>query len=853
MTEVTLAQALGGMLAIPQFFVWRLVWSAAENKFHKTPCYPDGSEYIMTAKDPANWHTYSEAVAIIESLKGNGVQYALGFYLTPDCGYWFFDLDGCLNPITGELSAEANYAMQALPGAACEWSSSGRGLHFFGRGLVPPHGCTYKAANLEFYTEGRGVAFGLTGMATGCADTDHTNAIGIICAHWFPPAPEVVHGSGPRPEWRGPTDDGELLRRAMASGSVASKLGYKASFADLWQRNVPVLAKSFPPENDGKEFGESEADGALAMQLAFWTGCDADRIERLMLQSALKRDKWDKRVHETYLRELTIARACASVSRVLIDEEKVQVLSVATTAEHLSNMVELNKEFMTCDEATLRNVVIPRIAADPTIDLIDRSKFARMAKDRFDKEFGAPIPLSECKSMLKMRRSKDDEDTPQIPAFAMEHVYIEQGDLFFHTPTATPMTRTAFQAKYNRMMPPKGSGDREDAARWCLERWGTATVHDTMYLPGKDPVFMHHGRAYANLYSPSTIPAVSEYTPQGVAAITAFARHLELFCGSRPEVYGGVLAWMAFNVQNPGRKIRFAPILKGIQGDGKTLLTLIMRAAMGYTNVSAAGPSIVLNSGGFTDWAHGACVICMEEMLMQGKSRYAMANAIKENITNDTVTINRKGKSQLPIVNISNFICYTNHANAVPLEDNDRRWWVIFSPFGCIEDVAAAHGVADMATVFNQIFTGVNECPGQLRKWLLEMPIPAWFNPDGHAPVTVEKASMRGSGEDEEHSVARQVIEAGAYGVSVEVLSSACLTKAMRTVCIMEGVDLPQGKKVTAMLNDLGYRWMGVVKWNNGAHRIWAKNSVSRDTLRELLDRTVTVSSSGDRSLQTIT
>ena len=380
MTEVTLAQALGGMLAIPQFFVWRLVWSAAENKFHKTPCYPDGSVYIMEARDPANWKTYAEAVAIIERLAGNGVQYALGFYLTADTGYWFFDLDGCLNTATGELSAEADYAMRALPGALCEWSSSARGLHFIGRGAVPAHRCTYKAANLEFYTEGRGIAFGLTGMATGCADTDHTNAVQVICAHWFPPTPEATHGIGPRPEWRGPADDGELLRRAMASGSVASKLGYKASFADLWNRNVPVLAKSFPPSKDDKEFGESEADGALAMQLAFWTGCDADRIERLMLQSALKRDKWDKRNHETYLRELTIARACASVSRVLVDEEKVQKLDVTVTAEQMVAMEDWIGRVVNAEEVDLRNTVIPAIAADRTIEMLDRERLALLIR-----------------------------------------------------------------------------------------------------------------------------------------------------------------------------------------------------------------------------------------------------------------------------------------------------------------------------------------------------------------------------------------------------------------------------------------------------------------------------------------
>jgi hypothetical protein len=842
MTEIALAQALGGMINIPQFFVWRLEWVAAENKFHKTPCYPDGSVYIMSAQDPANWKTYAEAVAIINSLQGNGVQYALGFYLTANTGYWFFDLDGCLNKATGELSAVADYAMKALPGAACEWSSSGNGLHFFGRGLVPPHSCTYKAANLEFYTEGRGIAFGLTGMATGCADTDHTNAINIICNHWFPQTPDVSHGSGPRPEWRGPTDDAELLRRAMASGSAASKLGYKAAFSDLWTRNVPMLAKTFPPSDTGSEFGESEADAALAMQLAFWTGCDADRIERLMLQSALKREKWDKRVHETYLRELTIARACASVSRVLVDEERVQKLDVSVSAEQVTATGDWISRVVNAEELELRNTVIPAIAADRSIEMLDRDRLASLIKERLA-VFHIPATIGQCRKMVATEKAEDDVPTNDIPPFATEHVYVRQGDAFFHLPTATALSRTAFQATYNRAMPPKANGDKEDAAKWCLERWGTTTVHDLMYHPRRDPVFVHDGQPYANLYSEKSVPAVAEYTAEGVECIRLFARHLELFCGGRPDVYGHFLAWLAFNVQNPGVKVRYAPILKGIPGDGKSIITKMLRAAMGDRNVNEVGPAIVMNSGGFTDWAQGACVIALEEMMMQGKNRYAMANAIKENITNDRVTINRKGRAQLPIINVSNFICFTNHSNAVPLEDNDRRWWVIFSPYASIADAAKAHGVGDIGQVLATIAIGADKHSGEIRKWLLEMPIPATFDPNGHAPYTDEKMSMLASGEDGEHSIARQVIETGAPGVTYEALSSSCLTNAMRAICILEGADVPKGSKVNSMLNDIGYQSIGTMKIQSKIHRVWVKPGVSRDRARALIEAGYVVSS----------
>lgn len=842
MTDLPLAHALGGMIAIPQFFVWRLVWLPTKNKFEKTPCYPDGSVYRMDAADPTNWMSHAAAVTTLERLAGNGQQYALGFYLTADTGYWFFDLDGCLNTATGELTQEADYAMKALPGALCEWSSSGRGLHFIGRGRVPPHGCTYKAANLELYTEGRGIAFGLSGVATGHADTDHTNAISIIAAHWFPSVAEAVHGTGPRSEWRGPKDDGELLRRALASGSTASKLGYKASFADLWTRNVPVLAKTFPPSADDKEFGESEADGALAMQLAFWTGCDADRIERLMLQSALKRDKWDKRNHETYLRELTITRACGAVSKVLIDDEVAPKLDVSVTAEQVASTADWITRVVNAEELELRNTVIPAIAADRSIEMLDRDRLASLIKERLG-VFQIPATIGQCRKMVQMQKVEEESDDTTLPPFVHQHVYVENGDLFFDIVTATEKTRTTFQANYNRAMPSKQNGDKEDAAKWCLERWGMATVYDTMYVPCNEAMFTYQGRRHANLYTAASLPLVTDYTPQGILGIQTFAALLERFCSGRPDVYATLLAWMAFNVQNPGIKVRWCPILKGVPGDGKSLLTSVLAAAMGECNVSSVGPSVVMNQGGFTDWAHGACVIGMEELKMEGKNRYAMANAFKDNVTNSRVTINRKGRGLLPIINISNFIAYTNFTDAVPLEDNDRRWFVVFSPYRSIQDVLASNGlssVEELGRTFDLVWHAVHKCPGELRKWLLEIQVPDSFKPNGHAPDTPEKAQMRASGEDETHAIARQVIATGAHGVTSTCLSSACLSKAIERVYLTEGLEIPKSNKLNKMLTDLGYLAMGSIKWNGGAHRVWVLSTMSNEEIRYLLDTTVT-------------
>lgn len=840
-----LADALGDLVDIPQFFVWRLSWLPEKKKYEKVPCYPSGSQYRMDAADPANWMPYPTAVAVLEMLraKNDGFTYALGWWFTEDCGYWFIDLDAVIDA-KGAISETAQWFLSSYPGAFSELSSSGTGMHLVGRGHVPLHGCRSNAwKGLELYTEDRGIAFALTGEAEGCADTDHSAAMAVAVPHFFPYVPIEERDSGPRPEWRGPTDDAELLRRALASVSVEGTFGKKASFKDLWECNVEKLRVAFPGDREDQPYGESEADGALAMQLAFWTGCDAPRIDRLMRQSKLVRDKWDEmRRDVTYLR-YTIDRACSGVSRVLVDKEAPPPLSSVVTEESKSASDAWIERVVKAEEDELRNTVIPAIAAATDIHMLDRERLVTMVRDKF-KEFQIPVTVRAVRIMLACEKQVSSEPvaTEALP-FVAEHVYVRRSDTFFHVGSATELTRTSFQADFNRYMPTKQNGDKEDAARWSLERWGMPTVHDMMYVPKFDPLFDYQGRKFVNLYTPASLPMLEDYTVEGISAINTFANMLQAFCGQRQDVYGWLVCWMAYNVQNPGVKVRWAPILKGVPGDGKSIMSSVLAAAMGERNVSSVGPAVVMNSGGFTDWAHGACVICMEELKMDGKNRYVIANAFKDNVTNSRVTINRKGKGLLPIINISNFVAFTNFVDAVPLEDTDRRWFVIFSPYAHIIDCAVANNVLtvkDLQAKFDQVFDLCQRHPGQVRKWLLEMTIPAWFDPNGHAPDTPEKHQMRSSGEDEAHALARQVIATGAYGVSDGVLSSACLTKAMKLVCMSEGVDMPKTSTLNKLLSDLGYTYHTLVKWRGTPHRVWVVGKIGNDEVRDRLEKTVT-------------
>lgn len=122
--------------------------------------------------------------------------------------------------------------------------------------------------------------------------------------------------SEPVPEWRGPTDDADLIRRALRSKSASSVFGGRASFADLWEGNADALAVAYPPSKPGEAYNASDADAALASHLAFWTGRNGERVERLMRQSGLVREKWER---EDYLPR-TISEMMARPGDVLQDK-----------------------------------------------------------------------------------------------------------------------------------------------------------------------------------------------------------------------------------------------------------------------------------------------------------------------------------------------------------------------------------------------------------------------------------------------------------------------------------------------------------------------------------------------------
>ena len=350
-----------------------------------------------------------------------------------------------------------------------------------------------------------------------------------------------------------------------------------------------------------------------------------------------------------------------------------------------------------------------------------------------------------------------------------------------------------------------------------------------------------HGVECVNTYRPSTVPDAADFiTVEGQQVIDLFIQHVQMLCGGRAEIVNSLIAWLAHNVQKPGSKIRWAPLIKGVEGDGKTLFGHFAEAAMGSPNVKSISPTVLGTD--FSDWAHGACVGVLEEIKLTGHNKYDILNKIKPYVTNNSVPVHPKGGKEFTVINTMNYVAFTNFSDALPIGDTDRRWMVVFTPFGNISELSEyviGNGWANAGAYFDALYSGAVAHRASLRRWLLDYPISAQFKADGSAPMTDEKLQMVALSASPEDQVVLEAISEGGVGVASNVLSTSCLSAA----CALLDADVNLATtRVNHALGRLGWSKVAQkLKWKGMSHRVWVKGKVPSDTeaLRSILDKTL--------------
>jgi putative DNA primase/helicase len=115
---------------LKQWLCWRI--EEREGKPTKVPYSPlTGKKASST--DPQTWASYPEAV---KAYREHGYA-GIGLVFSEDDPFCGVDLDGCLNPKTGEIEEWAREIIEELD-SYTEVSPSGSGIHVLVRGELPP-------------------------------------------------------------------------------------------------------------------------------------------------------------------------------------------------------------------------------------------------------------------------------------------------------------------------------------------------------------------------------------------------------------------------------------------------------------------------------------------------------------------------------------------------------------------------------------------------------------------------------------------------------------------------------------------------------------------------------------------
>jgi len=262
---------------------WR--WALRDGKYTKPPVNPitggDGS-----STDPETWTTFDDACTYCEQAKLPGV----GFVVRREDRITGADLDKCINPKTGVIDDWAIEIVYELD-SYTEVTPSGTGLRVYVRGNLP--GRRRRRGFIELYDDAR--YFTVTGQhveGTPTTIEERQAELDALCERIF--GAEQSHDKGNGGQSAEPLSiaDEEIIKRAsMASNG--------AKFTRLWSGDW------------NSEYGShSEADLALCMLLAFWTGRDASRVDALFRQSGLWREKWNAKRGDSTYGEWTILEAC---------------------------------------------------------------------------------------------------------------------------------------------------------------------------------------------------------------------------------------------------------------------------------------------------------------------------------------------------------------------------------------------------------------------------------------------------------------------------------------------------------------------------------------------------------------
>lgn len=470
------------------------------------------------------------------------------------------------------------------------------------------------------------------------------------------------------------------------------------------------------------------------------------------------------------------------------------------------------------------------------LDTLARENVVGILRERFKLVTGQGLGLRAARDMVRY----ENPNAKALPRWLEDWTYLSGEDKFYNLRSHALMSPSAFNTSFSRFMLTKKDSLEGRSRPENLPSDVAMNIHQIQkadqrrYMPGMDEIFTMNGIRYANTYSDRNVPEVpdeiSRDDKRNIERVKAHFTHL--FPDERESRI--FLDYVAYIVQNPGKRPNWAVMLQGTEGDGKTFFGVLLGAVLGAENVRMLNAKTV--QGDFNGWAEGQQVVFVEEIRLHGHNRYDVLNQIKPLITNDVIEIHRKGVDPYNVPNMSAYILATNYKDALPLTENDSRYFVLFSRF---QTKAALDAFKEeQPDYYDNLYNAINESAGALRGWLMEHELQPNFSANNRAPESRARGYMAMMTKSEEQEAIEHLLKTSMrFDISRELLSATDLIDELME---MEDMVIPQTRTINKLLSDMGFTFLNRVRVDGRYRRYWSQfpekfmrgGSVDNDAIR---------------------
>ena len=429
-----------------------------------------------------------------------------------------------------------------------------------------------------------------------------------------------------------------------------------------------------------------------------------------------------------YLSSETYQEAEAKIVDKSISDPKLKKLTSKELIELISkDKMNINDESYFDDTITLAiGKMVGSLKSDEDImsDILDTIKHDTGVDTQFYKD--------------KIKRSRTNLDIPDpdvvFARLPEEIIYIKKNCTFWDKNTNDEYDKETINFCYGKFKKALDKRGAKSVTGYLQQHPKRLIVEDYLYKPQLynegECIIEQDNKKYINTYKPGPLKAVKGDT-------SLWDKLLNHIFQDQTQYKEHFLDWIAFIIQNPGIKIRYAIVIVSTMFQvGKGSIFRCIRECLGKRNCKA------INVGEALDKSKGYLtnnqLVLIDEMKSEGNyaEKEQLLNHLKIIITEGEVGSRRLYQDYKTIETDTNYLLFTNNVDALSLPQNEERYWVYIN-----------RGERLSPQFYKDYHTWIDNGGAEAVLYeLKERIISEDFDPKGTAPKTPFLSEMSGAG-----------------------------------------------------------------------------------------------------------